>query len=55
MNKIPLRNRKKEIIAYTIVSPEHFEHLNQFRWCKVIIITFQKTIQKYTKKLMKSK
>ena len=31
---IPLRNRKGEVIDYTIVSPEHYEHLNQFKWCK---------------------
>ena len=32
--KIPLRNRKKEIITYTTVSSEHYEHLNQFKWGK---------------------
>ena len=31
---IELRNRKKEIIGYTIVSPEDFTHLNQFKWYK---------------------
>lgn len=34
MSKIPLRNKKGEIIDYTTVSPEDFEHLNQFKWCK---------------------
>jgi hypothetical protein len=31
---IELRNKKKEITGYTIVSPEDFEHLNQFKWYK---------------------
>lgn len=31
---IPLRNKIGEVIAYTTVSPEHFEHLNQFKWSK---------------------
>ena len=25
--EIPLRNNKKEIVAYTKVSPEHYNHL----------------------------
>lgn len=29
---IPLRNRKGEVIGYTIVSSEHYDHLNQFKW-----------------------
>ena len=34
MNQIPLRNNKGEVIDYTIVSSEHYEHLNQFKWNK---------------------
>ena len=34
MEKIPLRNRKGEIVDYTIVSSEHYQHLNQFKWHK---------------------
>jgi len=30
---IPLRNKKKEIIAYTYVDQEDFERVNQFPWC----------------------
>lgn len=30
--KIPLRNKKKEIIDYALVSEEDFDHLNQFKW-----------------------
>jgi hypothetical protein len=33
-NQIPLRNKYKEIIGYTIVSEEDYDHLNQFKWCK---------------------
>jgi hypothetical protein len=32
--KIPLKNRKKEIIDYAIVSKEDYETLNQFKWYK---------------------
>jgi hypothetical protein len=32
--KIPLRNIKKEIIDYTLVSKEDYEELNQFKWYK---------------------
>ncbi len=32
--KIPLRNLKKEIIDYAIVSEIDYEHLNSFKWCK---------------------
>lgn len=31
---IELRNIKKEITGYTIVSPEDYNHLNQFKWYK---------------------
>jgi len=31
---IELRNRKKEVTGYAIVSPEDYEHLNQFYWYK---------------------
>ena len=31
---IELRNSKKEITGYAIVSPEDYEHLNQFKWYK---------------------
>jgi hypothetical protein len=31
---IELRNRKKEITGYSIVSPEDFEHLIQYKWYK---------------------
>jgi hypothetical protein len=31
---ISLKNRKKEIIAYSKVSPEHFEEVNAFKWYK---------------------
>jgi len=30
--EIPLRNIKKEITGYALVSPEHFEEINQYRW-----------------------
>ena len=29
--KIPLRNNKKEIIEYTIVSKEDYDDLNQYK------------------------
>lgn len=32
MTQIPLRNRKKEVVAHAIVSEEDFEHLNSYRW-----------------------
>lgn len=32
MKLIPLRNKKREIIEYTMVDDEDFEWLNQFRW-----------------------
>ena len=32
--KIPLRNKNKEVIDYTIVSKKDYEHLNQFKWHK---------------------
>ena len=32
MRSIPLRNRKKEIIAYTLVDDEDYEWLNQWKW-----------------------
>ena len=31
---IPLRDKTGVVITYTTVSPEHFEHLNQFKWSK---------------------
>jgi hypothetical protein len=31
-SKIPLRNRKKQVVAEVIVDPEDFERLNAFRW-----------------------
>ena len=31
---IELKNIKKEITGYTIVSPEDYNHLNQFKWYK---------------------
>jgi hypothetical protein len=31
---IELRNIKKEITGYTIVSPEDYNHFNQFKWYK---------------------
>jgi hypothetical protein len=31
---IELKNRKKEVTGYAIVSPEDYEHLNQYKWCK---------------------
>ena len=34
--KIPLHNRKKEVVGYAIVSPENYECLNQFKWSKVV-------------------
>ena len=34
--KIPLRNIKGEIIDHTIVSPEDYEHLNQYKWYKTL-------------------
>ena len=34
--KIPLRNIKGDIIDYTIVSPEDYEHLNQYKWYKTL-------------------
>ena len=34
--KIPLRNIKGEIIDHTIVSPEDYEHLNQYKWYKAL-------------------
>jgi hypothetical protein len=30
--KIPLKNRKKEIVDYTFVSKEDFEHLSKIKW-----------------------
>lgn len=30
--EIPLRNIKKEITGYALVSPEHFEEINKFKW-----------------------
>ena len=30
--KIPLRNKNRNIIAYTIVSEEDYDYLNQFKW-----------------------
>lgn len=32
MKKIPLRNIKRKIIAYTLVDDENFERLNQWKW-----------------------
>jgi hypothetical protein len=32
--KIPLRNRNKEIIDYSIVSEIDYLYLNEFKWCK---------------------
>jgi len=32
--ELPLKNKKKEIIAYTIVSKEDYKHLSQFKWYK---------------------
>jgi hypothetical protein len=34
MSFIPLKNKKGEIICNAIVSPEDYEILNQFKWCK---------------------
>lgn len=32
MKKIPLRNKKQEIIAFTLVDDSDFDYLNQWRW-----------------------
>lgn len=32
MKKIPLRNVKKEIIAYAIIDDEDFDFINQYKW-----------------------
>ena len=32
--KIPLRNKKGDIIDYAYVSEEDFENINQYKWCK---------------------
>lgn len=32
--KIPLRNKKQEIVDYTFVSKEDYEFLNKFKWSK---------------------
>lgn len=34
MSQIPLKNFQGEIIEHTIVSPEDYEELNKFKWCK---------------------
>lgn len=31
--KIPLRNNKKEIVEYALVSEEDFEKVNKYKWC----------------------
>ena len=31
--KIPLRNKNKKIVDYSIVSPEDFDILNKYKWC----------------------
>ena len=31
---IPLRNKAKEIVDYTIVSEEDYEELSKYKWCK---------------------
>jgi len=36
VKQIPLRNKNKEVIEYAKVDDEHYEHLNQFKWCLVI-------------------
>lgn len=46
MNKIPLRNKKGDIVAYTIVSPEDYQHLNQFKWSKTLKGYTQGTVNK---------
>lgn len=34
--KIPLRNIKKEIIDYALVSKEDYDHLNQYKWYRAL-------------------
>ena len=43
---IPLRNKQKEIVAYTRVSQEHFQDLNKYRWYKTQNGYVQGTIDK---------
>ena len=33
--KIPLRNKNGDIIDYAYVSPEDYENVNQYKWCKL--------------------
>ena len=45
--KIPLRNRKEEIIDHALVSPEDFERVNQHRWHRVKFKDHQKKDKYY--------
>jgi hypothetical protein len=32
--QIPIKNLNKQIVAYTLVSPEDFDTLNLYKWSK---------------------
>lgn len=49
---IPLRNKDKDIVDYTIVSPDDYENVNEYKWSRRVIGS--KTT-KNEKKYVKSK
>jgi hypothetical protein len=46
IKQIPLRNKQKDIIDYTLVSAVHFDELNKFKWNKTSYGYVQGTINK---------